>query len=131
MKGFMVLEYPFKMLLYLVVIVVVIGIILFFRKEIMSGLNFCWIGGCHPEPCKTVRVNEASIDTSVLDKYCNLCWQKTGKIGLKEDCLCYVVSGSFTPFAYTSEHCVLKCNSNSQFVTFTYSHLFNQIFIEC
>jgi hypothetical protein len=126
----MALEYPFKMLLYLVVIIVVIGIILAFRKEI-SSINFCWIWGCQPKACETVRVNENLIDQQVLDKYCNLCWQKTGAAELKEDCICYIVNGSFTPFTYSSEHCELKCTSASQFITFTYSHLFNNVSIEC
>ena len=130
MKGFMALEYPFKVLLYLVVIIVVIGIVLVFRKEI-SNINFCWIWGCQQKACETVRVSESTIDRQVLDKYCELCWGKTGAADLKEDCLCYVVSGSFTPFAYTSQHCDLKCNSDSQFLTFSYSHLPKKILIEC
>jgi len=130
MKGFMALEYPFKVLLYLAVIIVVIGIVLFFRKQI-SSINFCWIWGCQQKACETVRVNENIIDQQVLDKYCNLCWQKTGSVDLKEDCICYIVNGSFSPIAYSSEHCNLRCTSNSQFLTFTYSHLFNKVYIEC
>jgi hypothetical protein len=126
----MALEYPFKILLYVVVIVVVISIILLLRKEVAS-LNFCWIWKCEEKECKTVRASENFIGKAVIDKYCNLCWQKSGEIELKEDCLCYVVSGSFTPLNYVSEHCELKCNSNSQFLTFTYSSIFKKIFVEC
>lgn len=132
MKG-LALEYVFKMFLYFVVVVVVLGLIINFRSQIIEALNLCdYIPGCkREEKCETILAKEAVIDENVLNKYCNLCWSKTGLRDYKENCVCYVVRGSFSPLAFSNQNCELKCNLNSESLIFSYNSLFKKVFIEC
>lgn len=133
MKG-MALEFVFKMFIYIVVVLVVIGIILQFRSEIISALNLCKYvpGGCpEKEECKTIHSTEPSITETTLNKYCDLCWSKTGARGYTKDCICYIITGSFSPFSYSNEHCELKCNIQATSLIITYNHLLKKILIEC
>jgi len=134
MKG-MALEMVFQMFLYIVVILVVIGIIINFRESILSALKLCdYIpGGCpQKEECTAIQSTEVSITESVLKKYCDFCWSKTGAKDFSKDCLCYVVSGSFSPDSYIlSDYCNLKCDKSVTSVIFTYSHLLKKVLIEC
>jgi hypothetical protein len=133
MKG-LALEFVFKMFLYIVVIMVVVGLIVFFRDSIISALNLCQYlpSGCpQKEECSTVQATEAQITASILDKYCNLCWSKTGAKDYQKDCLCYIVKGSFSSFPYSNQNCELKCSNQATSLIFTYSSLFKKIIIEC
>ncbi len=136
MKGF-ALETIFKMFLYIVVVLVVIGLILYFRQNIISTLRLCdYIpGGCKvEEECKTVTSSEDRVSESVLDKYCNLCWERTGAKDFKESCNCYVLSlrESFVPpFTYKKENCELTCDKQTASLIFAYNKYLKKILIEC
>jgi hypothetical protein len=132
MKG-LALEFVFKMFLYIVVIIVVIGLIVFFRNSIISTLNLCQYlpSGCLEKKCETIQATEGQITSSILDKYCNLCWSKTGAKDLREDCLCYVVKGDFLPFPYSNQNCELKCSKQATSLIFAYNSLLKKITIEC
>jgi hypothetical protein len=134
MKGQVVLEYPFQMFLYIVVILVVISLIITFRTQILTYLKLCDYlpQGCQSQQeCSTFQTKETTIDTSVLTKYCNLCWDKTGKIDYGKDCLCYIVSGSYSPITFTNKNCELKCDKQATAVFFAYDNLLKEISIKC
>ncbi|MEM5879557.1 MAG: hypothetical protein QXU74_03640 [Candidatus Aenigmatarchaeota archaeon] len=134
MKGF-ALEFVFKMFLYIVVILVVISLIIHFKDEILSSLHLCDYlpGGCpSKQECSTIQASEAILTESVIEKYCSFCWQKTGLKDYAKDCICYVVSGTFSPAQFTlSDHCSLKCNKEATSLIFSYNHLLKKVFIEC
>jgi hypothetical protein len=133
MKGQMVLEYPFNIFLYAIVIIVVIGLIISFRNQIISSLNLCQFipQGCQQQECSTIEATETAIDEDVLRKYCDLCWSKTGKMEYKKDCLCYVVRGSYSPVAFAYENCELDCSKDATSVLFAYDSLLKKIYIKC
>ncbi|MEM5829288.1 MAG: hypothetical protein QW040_00430 [Candidatus Aenigmatarchaeota archaeon] len=133
MKG-LALEFIFKLFLYLVVVLVIISLIIHFRDEILSYFHLCEYlpGGCATKECTTIQASEKSLTESVIEKYCGFCWQKTGAKNYKDDCICYVVSGDFSPTQFTlSDYCILKCNKMATSLIFSYSHLMKKIFIEC
>jgi hypothetical protein len=135
MRGSMELEYIFKMLLYIVVILVVIGIIVGIRPEILDALKLCRYlpSGCEEDKeCSNLQVSESIITESTLNKYCKFCWDKTGAKEDARDCMCYVVSGSYSPLtASLPEYCELKCNKEATSIWFSYSSLFKKITIGC
>jgi len=133
MKGEIVLEYPFKIFLYLVVAIVVIGLVVGFRNQILQFFNLCQFipQGCQRERCSVRLTKEADISKDLLEKYCRLCWDETGKNDYKEDCLCFVVSGKFHPIEFSQENCELICNKDSTSIQFIYYHLLKKIYIKC
>lgn len=135
MKG-MALEIIFKMFLSIVVILVVIGLIISFRTEILKALKLCNYlpEGCPPKAeCSTIRSTESTVTESVLSRYCELCWSKTGAMDYKSLCMCYIVNvtGTFSPIAYETTHCELSCSRQATSLFFTYNHLLNKVLIEC
>jgi len=133
MKGQMVLEYPFKIFIYIVVVLVVISLIITFRNQILTSLNLCQFTpqGCQQQECSTIEAAETTINEAVLRKYCNFCWDKTGKIDYKKDCLCYVVRGSYSPIGFTYENCELECDKEATSLLFAYDALLKKIYIKC
>lgn len=135
MKGQMELEYPFKIFLYVVVILVVIGLIVTFRNQILTYLKLCQYTpqGCsEQERCTTISSKETTITATELKKYCDRCWDRTGRKEYKDDCLCYVVTGSYSPTAFTDENCELKCdNADATSLLFSYDGLLQKIYIKC
>jgi hypothetical protein len=135
MRGAMELEYIFKMVLYIVVILVVIGMIVAIRPQILENLKLCEYlpGGCEKEQeCQTLQASESSITEYALNKYCKFCWGKTGAVDAKNDCLCYVVKGNYSAIAASlPEYCELKCGKDATSVMLSYSSLFKKITIGC
>ena len=134
MKGQMVLEYPFKIFIYIVVVLVVISLIITFMNQILTSLNLCQFTpqGCQQQQeCSTIEAAEIAINEAVLRKYCSFCWDKTGKIDYGKDCLCYVVSGSYSPIAFTYENCELNCSKQATSLLFAYDGLLKKIYIKC
>lgn len=130
----MALEYPFKIFIYVVVAVVVIGLMITFRNQILDFLNLCQFmpQGCEEQrECFTIESTEAIINEASLRKYCDFCWRKTGELDYKKDCLCYVVSGSYSPIPFTHENCVLDCNKDATSVRFSYDSIIKKIYIRC
>ena len=134
MKGAMELEYPFKVFLYIVVIVVVIGLVITLKDKIYSNINFCYYlpQFCRQNgECSTVQATREVISEATLKEYCNSCWDKTGKKDYKESCMCYIVTGNYSPISFESENCELKCSKSSGFLTFTYDKYLKKVFIDC
>lgn len=133
MKGEMELEFVFKMLLYVVVIVVVISLLTVFRKDILTALNLCKVfpQGCQAGECKTSEVSQSVIDSSALKRYCDLCWGSTGSKNYGENCLCFILKGSYSPVEFASQNCILNCNKQASAVLFQYDNLLGKVFIKC
>ena len=92
----------------------------------------CFFPGCEgPKECETFRVDESVIDANVLKKYCDLCWERTGKLNYPQDCLCYVIKGSFSPISFSHPNCELKCSSPATAVFIEYRIVDGNITIEC
>lgn len=130
----MELEYVFKMFLYIVVILVVISLIVTFRKQILTYLKLCDFlpQGCQQQiDCATYQVTEKTIDANTLRKYCSLCWDKTGQKDYRKDCLCYIVSGSYSPVEFANQNCELKCDKTVTSVFFAYDNLLEKVYIKC
>ena len=74
----MVLEYPFKLFILIVVVIVIVGIMYQFRDWIM---DICLFPPCNGgEKCNVQPVisTESEFSKGVLDKYCRSCWIKNG-----------------------------------------------------
>ena len=82
--------------------------------------------------CSSLQSSESMITETSLNKYCKLCWDKTGAKDSTEDCLCYVVSGTYSPAtANLPDYCELKCEKEATSLLFSYSQLFKKITITC
>ena len=134
MKGEMELEYPFKVFLYVVVILVVVSLVITFKQQIASTINFCQHlpQFCQEDSeCSTVQVKREVISEAVIREYCNSCWDKTGKKEYGESCMCYIVAGEYSTVNFESENCELRCSKSSGFLSFTYDKYFKEVFIDC
>jgi hypothetical protein len=132
----MALETVFRFFLYVVVVLVVIGLIVNFRDQIVQSLGLCNYlpSGCPQQECITQQPSESVIDANVLNKYCKFCWDKTGEKDYKKDCLCYVIKGEYASVDQTvlPEYCKLKCeNPTATSVLVVYDSLLKTINIEC
>lgn len=139
-KGQAALEYPFNILLYVIVILVVIGLILTFQKQIVQFLPICNLlpAGCQEiKECTTATISAPSINAEVLETWCKTCWDKTGKIESKKNCLCYVISGDYLPIpanqlpADWPEYCEIDCKEKVRSVSVGYDELFGKVIISC
>lgn len=129
----MELELPIKIFILIVAALVVIGIIITFRDRITDITFPCFGPNCEEksETVEPITVDESQITQTVLEKYCNLCWQKTGAADYKKDTVCYIVKGSFSPISFSHEHCQLKCKNTATSVFVDYKYLDKNIIIEC
>ena len=133
----MVLEYPAKMILYIVVITVLIGIMLTFRGTIT---NFCLVPPCNEQTCntKTYVENENALTRDVAEKYCNLCWSKSQGGVCSERWVCYGVNldlevrPSFIELSNdVKEFCNIECDEKTKTVFFEYDHISGKVRITC
>ena len=134
MRGEMELEFVFKMFIYVVVILVVISLITVFRKDILTALNLCKLfpQACQEAgECKTSEVSQSVIDSSVLKIYCDFCWDKTGSKKYGENCLCFILKGSYSPVEFANQNCLLDCDKQASAVLFQYDYLLGKVFIKC
>lgn len=111
----------------------VIGVVLKF----FGGLNICFLDCEKRQPCKVepVTVRDDRIDSSDLEKYCQLCWKKNNEGRCKENSLCYVLNGDFSPGVAIrrpySDYCRLECNRAVTSVQFTYDGTLGKVMVEC
>jgi hypothetical protein len=133
----LVLEYPARLIIYMAVILVVV--ILFWR--FFSSVNICFFNceqkpkACDVEPI-VLQDPDDNIDSSDLDKYCYLCWERNNKGECKENSLCYVLNGNFDPTAKEisvpySEYCKLLCSKTVTSLQFTYDGTLKRVMVEC
>jgi len=113
----MVLEYPFKIFILIVVVLVIISIMWQFRDRIM---NMCLFPPCDEEECdvQPVIATESNFTKQVLDKYCNLCWMKNGAGACVGDSVCYILNleNDFDPnvpwnMLKEYDYCIINCNN--------------------
>jgi hypothetical protein len=134
MKGQVSLEYPFKMLIYTVVFLVVVGLVVIFREQIVNGLKICQLLPyiCKEQnQCSTIEVRQATISETIMKNYCNSCWEKTGKKDSTKDCLCYIVKGIYYPIGFQQENCELKCDKETDTLLFMYDGIRKKVYINC
>lgn len=134
----MVLEYPFKVFILIVVVLVIISIMWQFRDKIM---NICLFPPCNgEEECNVqpVITTESEFTKEVLDKYCSLCWIKNGAGKCRGDSICYVLNlnESFIPDNWNlikeHEYCIVTCeNETSSLFVQYYSEGEGYIEIAC
>lgn len=131
MKGDIVLEYPFNVFLYTVVVLVVIGMILTLSHTSISLCQFTPQGCGKQDTCVTLEATESTINEAILRKYCDSCWRKTGNVDYKQDCLCSIVSGTFSPISFNYTNCELQCNKVVTSIKFSYDHTIKKVYIKC
>jgi hypothetical protein len=136
----MVLEYPFKIALFIAVILILVGIMWTFRDQIM---RICLFPPCEEstEECdmKTSVSNENDFSRDILTKYCQLCWERNKRGQCKKDSLCYVVNvdNPSNPFLYlplsieVSQYCSVTCSRLATSVYVQYDFLNKKITIAC
>lgn len=131
-----VLEYPMKMIILLVVVFVVVGIILSYRSQIM---NTCLTPPCDGEEnlceVETIVSSEQILDSASLQKYCNMCYMKNDNGNCMDNSLCYVVNidNMIDPstIILTSEYCSIKCEKAVTSVYVQYIGLTGTVEIAC
>lgn len=92
----MEMEMPFKMILYIAVVIILIGIMITFRSKIVE---MCLFSSCEKEKAKcnvkeqysTETISDGSDATPILEKYCDLCWRKNNEGDCRENSVCYIV----------------------------------------
>lgn len=129
----LVLEYPIKLFLLLVAVLVIIGIMWHFRDQITE---ICLIPPCEDEiECgeKTIPSHEASFTQDIIDKYCRLCWNKNRGGECSKDHLCYAVStdSSSIPPDPSFEYCKNSCGNNVKTIFVEYKSLEKIVEITC
>lgn len=131
----MVLEYPFKLFILIVVVIVIIGIMLQFRDKI---INICLFPPCNGEKECNVQsdiATESEFTEVVLDKYCSLCWIKNGEGKCKGDSVCYILNleEDFDPDDWTSEYeyCIVTCDKDTPSLLVQYLAMEEIIEITC
>jgi hypothetical protein len=131
----MELEYVFKMLLYLFVVVVLIGIIIVFKSKFM---NFCLLPPCEKEKeCDVSPVKvSGQLTENVIDKYSSLCMDKSKDC--KQDVFCYIIaldnSGnptSLQPSCLSTNKCEIACDKDVNMVYVTYKWMRDKVQIGC
>lgn len=134
----MELEYPFKIILYIFVIAVIVGMLVVFKSKFST---ICLIPPCNDEKktcdIKPSHVREIALSVDIINKYNRLCHERSKEC--KEDVFCYIVSldNSINPSGLTpsclsqSPFCENKCNNNVNIVYFFYDFETNKVQIGC
>jgi hypothetical protein len=131
----MELEYPFKIILYLVVIMVLIGILYTMKNKIV---NICFFPPCEKEnecDVSPSRTNE-DINEATINKYSYLCFDKSKNC--KQDVLCYIISSdvsakpsSLKPECLNNDLCEITCNKDVNMVYINYNWIKSKVEIGC
>lgn len=136
----MELEYPFKVILFLIVVMILVGIMITFREKLMK---ICFFPPCGKESvCETnsgpTQSQQSVMNKDVLEKYCNLCWQRNNEGKCNEDRACYFVSfptasnpSSFPLSPDVSNYCSVKCNRDATSILVGYDWIDKKVIIEC
>ncbi|MBU5688679.1 MAG: hypothetical protein KQA41_00410 [Candidatus Aenigmarchaeota archaeon] len=131
----MELEYPFKIMLYLVVVLVLIGIMMAFKDKI---LKICFFPPCEQKTkCdfETQNVQEIDANENIIAKYCFLCYEKSKEC--EKDKICYIVSFE-NNFDFSNDYidigeekCEITCLKNTNMLYFSYSYFEDKIKVGC
>ena len=129
----MVLEYPMKLFILIVVVLVVVGIMIKYKDKIMD-LSF--FDKDEEEKCevKTEVVSEAALNTAVLEKYCDLCYLKNEQGECKDDALCYVINTNLinpSTITINKDYCSITCNKEVTSVNVQYKWFTGTVEIAC
>jgi len=139
----MILEYPFKIFILIVVVLVIISIMWQFRDKITS---ICLFPPCEDETeCNVQPViqDKESFTEEELDYYCNLCWIKNGAGTCNQNSVCYIfnLEDDINPGDWEDVHeidyngdsflCVIKCEDETSSFYVQYQSLGKIIEITC
>ena len=134
----MVLEYPFRIFILIVVVIIIIGIMWQFRDRIME---ICLFPPCDEEECNIQPVisDENRFTEEVLDKYCSQCWIKNGEGKCKGDSVCDVLNlgeefdfdSPTAPWLNKHDYCIVTCKDVTSTVYVQYLSLERMIEIAC
>lgn len=126
----------FKLLLYLFVVTVLIGIIIVFRSKFM---NICILPPCEKEKkcdVSPVKVSEETLTVGVIDKYSSLCLEKSKDC--KQDVFCYIIAlddtvnpSNLRPSCIDENRCEITCNKDVNMVYVTYKWMKDVVQIGC
>ncbi len=140
------LETVFKFLLYLIVVLILVAIMVQFKDKI---LNLCLLpSSCEKEnrieKCGITPTTstESTVTKEVLEKYCNLCWEKNKRGECKEMSMCYVISlekasnpttvAKKTPLSSeVSKRCSILCSRDATSLFVQYDWINENITIGC
>jgi len=130
----MVLEYPMKILLYIVVVLVIIGIIFTFRNQILEIKLF----PNNNKDCdvESIVATEDFFNQNIMDKYCRLCWNKNNMGECKQNAVCYFLSTTFVVEQHASlepsdDFCELDCYRDATALFVSYDSFHKKITITC
>jgi len=129
----LVLEYPMKLFILIVVIFVVIGIMIQYKQKIM---NLDLFNKNDEKKCEveTTVTSEPNLNNAVLEKYCNLCYLKNEQGKCKEDALCYVINTNLvnpSTISINKDYCSITCNKEVTSVYVQYKWLTGTVEISC
>lgn len=134
----MALEYPFKLFILIVVVLVIISIMWQFRDKIMGICLFPPCNGdeeCNVQP---VITSESEFTEEILNKYCSMCWLKNGEGNCKGDSICYVLNleEDFNPdipwdILRDYDYCFVTCENETSSLYVQYQSLDKIIEIAC
>ncbi len=131
----MAIEFIGKMILLVVVVSVAIFLIGdFFMRSSQT------VGDLFPKKGKdgsiiAERVEESGIvGTEKLEKYCRLCRAAVEEFDPRQDAVCYIIKGTFSPSSFPKNACnEWKCSnwSDAKNVIIGYNWKYSSIQVEC
>ncbi len=135
MKGNMVLEYPTKMVLYLIVLMIVVSIIFYLAgnsKSLLSDVTL-WLhrNKTHDE---TIKINVGTASWETLEKYSKMCNDKINREDLLNYKLCYVLTGNFSSVVVPeSTDYIIECQDflDATAVIISYNPSKGKVVIDC
>ncbi len=134
MKGAMVLEYPMKMVLYLVVLMVVISLVFYLAgnaKSLLADVT-SWLHREQPSD-ETIKLNVGTASWSTIMKYSKMCNDKVNREELLDYKLCYVLTGDFSSVVPEETDYVVECQDwpTTTAVIIAYNPAKGTVVIDC
>jgi len=132
----MELEYVFKMMLYLFVVAVIIGLIITFKSKFV---NICFLPPCEKEKkcdVSPIKASEKNLAENTIDKYSSLCLEKSKDC--TQDIFCYIISlenqanpSFLEPRCLQNNECEIKCNNGVNMIYITYKWMSDKVQVGC
>ncbi len=134
MKGSMVLEYPAKMVLYIVVLMTVISIIFYLSgnaKSLLADVS-SWLH--HEKPSgEAIKIDVGTATWSTIMKYSKMCNDKVSREELLDYKLCYVLTGNFSSVVPGQTEYTINCQDweHATSVIIAYNPAKGKVVIDC
>jgi hypothetical protein len=132
----MELEYVFKIMLYLFVVAVIIGIMIVFKSKFV---NICFLPPCEKkESCDVspIKTSQFELTEDVIDKYYYLCLEKSKECD--QDVFCYIITldtpinpSILNPQCFLNNECDIACDKDVNMVYITYKKISGRVQIGC